>query len=108
MWSFPGGHVEPGEQLSSALTRELREELAIERTVGRKILSFETDGEAAPPARFHIYCVRSWTGTPQLVGDEHSEMRWVDPSDAARLTPLAFEKYQEVFGAIRTGSLPKT
>src|SRR5436190_8776587 len=28
-WSFPGGHVEPGESLAEALVREVREEVGV-------------------------------------------------------------------------------
>ena len=38
-WEFPGGKCEPGESLSACLRRELREELAIDARVGKKLLS---------------------------------------------------------------------
>ena len=37
MWEFPGGKVKPGEDLVACISREIREELSVEITVGREI-----------------------------------------------------------------------
>ncbi|HXP04614.1 MAG TPA: NUDIX hydrolase [Stellaceae bacterium] len=97
-WSFPGGHVEPGESLDEALTRELREEVGVTPTSSRKL---GTLAEPAPCLNgevvYHFYAVSDWAGgEPRLVGDEHSELRWFSISAACALPDLALLEYSAI------------
>jgi 8-oxo-dGTP diphosphatase len=72
-WEFPGGKVEPGESVLSALKREFVEELGI------RILSAEPwcgIEHVYPHAhvRLHFYISREWEGEPQSL--EAQEFAW--------------------------------
>lgn len=73
LWEFPGGKVEPGETPEAALVRELREELAVEATVGAAVASVDW----VTPEKHLLLDVRevSHTGTPR--GVEGQALAWV-------------------------------
>jgi 8-oxo-dGTP diphosphatase len=82
-WEFPGGKLEPGEDLCRAAARELCEELQVKVEGCGDRLYRRRD----PGSPFVIEFVEvSISGEP--VPLEHDEVRWVTPADAAVL-PLA-------------------
>ena len=86
LWSIPGGHVEPGEYLTQALVREVREETALEVVVGDLVGILELPGEE------HIiildYHAVASDGDP-AAGDDVADVRWVpfDEVETLECTP---------------------
>jgi 8-oxo-dGTP diphosphatase len=78
LWEFPGGKIEVGETLEQCIMREIREELAIEITVGKYLISIE---HTYPT--FHLNLIvhhcQHISGIPQPI--ESEEIRWVNLSD---------------------------
>ena len=83
-WEFPGGKVEPGESLETALARELHEELGIvvSRTCRWITRIFEYPHATV---RLNFFRVFAWAGEPHP--HEGQVFSWQLP-DAVEVTPL--------------------
>ena len=78
MWEFPGGKQEPGEAITDTVSRELREELAIEVSVGEELITVE-HAYTHKKLRFVVHLC-SWTsGDPQPLASQ--QVRWVKPQE---------------------------
>ena len=98
-WSFPKGHVEPGETEEETAAREVKEEVAID--VAREQLTLK---DCQRTVEFEIFShlrhryapglernTESWfcLALPherEIVFTEHLTYRWVNAADAAALT----------------------
>ncbi|MEP7243271.1 MAG: 8-oxo-dGTP diphosphatase MutT [Gammaproteobacteria bacterium] len=76
-WEFPGGKIEPGETECAALTRELREELGVEVTVARPLLTLRHD---YPERRVEValWLVESYAREPRALDGQR--LKWVTPA----------------------------
>lgn len=81
-WSIPGGRVEPGEEWTDAVERELVEETGVVAAVDRYVGEVRRD---APEGG--IYVIRDYvmrmpeaTGDP-VAGDDALDAAWFTPAD---------------------------
>ena len=99
LWEFPGGKREPGETLSECLTREIREELAIEVEVKYQLAVVHHAYTHFKITLFAFVC-RYVSGDPQAIGC--AEWRWT-PLD--QLDRYAFPKADHsIIKALKNGS----
>ena len=86
-WDLVGGHVETDEPVEVALIREVREEVGVTAVAFGHLGSFE---DCPREVIFHVYAVTHWSdGPPELIGDEHTDLRWVPLNDIDLVEPLA-------------------
>ena len=80
LWEFPGGKVEPGEELAEGLKREIREELGVEIEVGQPFGVYR-HGYTHFKVTLHAFVCRIAAGEPQAL--EASEIAWAVPEELA-------------------------
>lgn len=78
LWEFPGGRVEPGETDEETLKRELREEMAIEISVGERAM-FVTHAYEGYDIDFRVYHCKLLSR--EIVHLRVHDHRWVRPDE---------------------------
>jgi 8-oxo-dGTP diphosphatase len=80
-WEFPGGKVEPGEDLASCLRRELEEELGIDATVGRVLWRTHHQYPNRTPIELTFLLIPHYAGVPE--NRVFAALAWVSIDDLA-------------------------
>ena len=76
LWEFPGGKQEPEEAIEATISRELKEELAIEVLVGEHLISLD-HAYSHKRLRFEVHLCQWRSGDPQPLASQ--QVRWVKP-----------------------------
>jgi len=88
MWAFPGGHVELGEKLEEAVTRELMEETGMTADFSGLLGLYDVirrDPSGAVAFHFVIACFLGLAGPEEPVAaSDAAALTWADPSELSR------------------------
>jgi len=98
-WCFPGGGVEKGETVLTALTRELEEECGVELTGAPELFGVFSNANHFPNDHVVLYVVRQWRRTRvpepnhEITANEFFDAR----SPPAESAPAVIKRLGELF-----------
>ncbi len=81
-YEFPGGKVEHGEDEVSALKREINEELEIEITILKKVVTVE---HTYTDFSLSMHCYLCNTNSDNIILKEHINYKWLEKAELETL-----------------------
>ena len=85
-WEFPGGKIEEGEDLTTAVVREMQEEFGVEVSVGRKITSGSFTHKGNPCTLDVLEVKFPHDGMVERFAlTEHTDYKWADINEIPSL-----------------------
>lgn len=80
-WHFPGGHVDKGEDLESAVKREISEETGLEVNIHQLIDAFTVNYEEERDEMLRLYYHCEATSSDAEAKGDLEEVKWVEPEN---------------------------
>jgi ADP-ribose pyrophosphatase YjhB (NUDIX family) len=104
-WEPPGGQAERGEDLVSALEREVREESGCEVEVGGLIGVYSNLGrpEVGVPEQLHLAFACGWLRGEPRAGDECTDAGWFGAEEALRMVEAPQQREKLTDALARSG-----
>ena len=93
--------MEAGETLEQALIREASEEVNVAPVTYSAVALIADPNTTSEPITYHMYAVKEWSGQPNIIDDEHTELRWFILEEAKAIPDLALEDYRPLFDSLR-------
>ena len=90
IWEFPGGKVEENETFTSALIREIKEELSLNIKVGNMIATIDLN-KTDKNIYVHYYYAIILSG--QISLNVHSEFKWVQHTQLKNFTYIDGDRH---------------
>lgn len=91
-WSFPKGHIEPGESAEDAAVRETLEETGMKVELLPGYRAETTSGRQGEERRIFYYLARVLGGSLRPEGDGYALPAWVDADKAAQMLRFPQDK----------------
>lgn len=79
LWEFPGGKLQPGEDLPSCLQREIREELGVEVSVGGSLGTYRHAYTHFRVTLHAFHCTLLNGREPHPI--QANDLRWIEPAE---------------------------
>lgn len=90
-WEFPGGKVENGEDPSTALVREIEEELDSRISLLDEVVDDDSPWRISDKHVLRLFLATIVSEGPVL-GEDHDEIRWLHPDDLSEVDWLPSDR----------------
>ena len=90
IWEFPGGKVEENETFTSALIREIKEELSLNIKVGNMIATIDLN---KTDKNIYVHYYYAFILSGQISLNVHSEFKWVPHPQLKKFTYIDGDRH---------------